>query len=166
MTDNGTLKNDQQKKFVQYYTTGMSAQQAAQKAGYSRSYCRKASKLLKHPGIIAAIEESQASLRDSQNYGPAQAVAEIDRQIRGALSAKSPNFMAAAKLLELKCKLYGLIKEKIEIATVDLKNALEFARSRVLNLTPQHQLADLTVPGGARWTMPIPPGTPTPTNHE
>jgi phage terminase small subunit len=149
--------NDQQASFVRFYCTGLSAQEAAQKAGYSWSYCRKASKLLKHPGIIAAIEESQASLRDSQNYGPAQAVAEIDRQIKMALTARSPNFMAAAKNLDLKCRIFGLVKEKVEVAVVDLRGSLEQAKARVINMAAsiQSKQAD----GGAHWLTSI-PGNP------
>ena len=54
-----------------------------------------------------------------------------------ALAAKNPNFMAAAKLLELKCKIYGLVRERIEVVPADLAGALQRAEKRVLNVTPQ-----------------------------
>ena len=69
--------------------------------------------------------------------------------------------MAAAKNLDLKCRIYGLVKEKIEITTVDLKAALEAARSRILNIiTPQREGSDLAVTGGADWTTRIPGNQP------
>ena len=76
--------------------------------------------------------------------------------MKGALGSKVPNHMAAAKLMELKCKIFGFVRERVEIATVDLKGSLEQARLRVLNIAPQHQQADLAVTGGADWTTRIP----------
>jgi|CXWL01.1.fsa_nt_gi phage terminase small subunit len=148
--------NDQQKTFVHYYCTGLTPPQAARKAGYQESYCRKASRLLKHPAIAEAIEATQAALRESQGYGPAEAVKEINSQIKLALAAKSPNFMAAAKNLDLKCRIFGLVKEKIEVATVDLASAIRSAEARVFDVTPRQgpQLTEserpsvLTMTGG------------------
>ena len=74
--------------------------------------------------------------------------------------------MAAAKNLDLKCRIYGLVKEKIEISTVDLKGALEAARSRILNIiTPQREGSDLAVTGGAHWPPRV-AGDPMPSNPE
>jgi phage terminase small subunit len=161
VNDSGEL-NDQQKSFVQYYTTGLSPQQAAKKAAYSPSYSRKASKLLKHPGIAAAIEENQAALRESHGYGPADAVMEIDRMMKGALGSKTPNHMAAAKLMELKCKIFGFVRERLEVASVDLRGALAAAESRVLtaiNMTncASSPVKPLTLPanGSTRWAPHI-----------
>jgi hypothetical protein len=72
------------------------------------------------------------------------------------LGGKFPNHMAAAKLLDLKCRIHGLIREKIEVAVVDLRGSLETAKTRVLTAInvapkPSEVLTDarVTVPGSA-----------------
>lgn len=80
-----------------------------------------------------AIQQGQAHLREKARYEVTQAVAEIDKAI--AFGYERANPMSVAKLLELKCKLYGLLVEKIDLkaSVVDLKGALEEARLRVIN---------------------------------
>jgi hypothetical protein len=60
---------------------------------------------------------------------------ELDCLIKGALGAKNPNHMAAANLMGLKLKVFGLVRERVEIASVDLTGALARAEQRVLNIT-------------------------------
>jgi hypothetical protein len=69
-------------------------------------------------------------LQEHKSYGLEQAVAEVDSQISKALSAKNPNHMAAAKLLSLKCELYGLLTLKYEVTSIDIGSALAEAKAR------------------------------------
>jgi hypothetical protein len=159
--------DDRQQRAVKWIVGGLSGPEAFRKAGFSDSYARKSSTVLKQPVYAAALEAERAMLREQVPYDAPAAVREIDRQIKGALAAKSPNFMAAAKLLDLKCRIYGLIKERIEIATVDLSAALSRAESRVVNGTPSPRepctelcsTADPAVPGAA-YRGPGIPGDP------
>lgn len=60
-----------------------------------------------------------------------QAVSECDALMEFA-KAKS-NAMAAAKILDLKCRLHGLLVEKLEVGpSIDLANILAEARGRVM----------------------------------
>jgi hypothetical protein len=68
----------------------------------------------------------------------------------------------------LKLKVFGLVRERVEVATVDLRGSLEQAKSRVIYIStlqprqPCAELApeaDLAVTGGAHWTTRI-PGNP------
>src|SRR5512144_2324552 len=123
--------DERQRRVVSWIAGGMSGPEAFRKAGFAPSYARKASIVLRRPAYVAALEQERATLREHIPYDAAAAVREIDRQIKGALAAKNPNYMAAAKLLDLKCRLYGLIRERIEIATVNLTAALAKAELRV-----------------------------------
>ena len=159
-THNGEL-SEQQLAFVRHYTACLSAPHAARQAGYSKSYARKSSKLLKHPGIKAAIEDSQAALRESEGYGQAQAAAELDYRIRRADEDNAHT--AIATMMGWKLKLYGLAADRVEVIPLDIKNAIEEARHRVLSvISPQHEQGEdgPALTGGARWTMPTIPGTP------
>ena len=63
---------------------------------------------------------------------------------RLAIQPIANNAMAAAKLLELKCKLHGLLIERVEVKpSVDIRDALAAARSRVV----AHGLAVRVLPG-------------------
>ena len=136
--------DERQLRAVSCVAGGMSPPQAFRKAGFAPSYARKAATVLKRPAFAAALEQERATLRDQLPYDVPAAVREIDRQIKGALGSKTPNHMAAAKLLELKCKIYGMIREKIEVVTVDLAGAIKRAELRIVNLTPsRHPQAQL-----------------------
>jgi len=145
--------NEKQRQVVAWIVGGMPGPQAFRKAGYSSSYSRKSATVLKRLAYLAAIEHERATLHDQLPYSVVHAVKEIDRQIRLALSAKNPNFMAAAKNLDLKCRIYNLVREKIDITTVDLRGSLENARNRVLNILSPVQPADARA---INWTKNIP----------
>jgi hypothetical protein len=111
---------------------------------------------MKHPVAVKMLEAAGATLREKTLFTKEKAVREIDAQIKGALAAKNPNHMAAAQLLLLKCKIHGLVRDKIEVEHVDMRGALIEARTRVITLTditpkPSAVLTDarVTVPGPA-----------------
>jgi len=121
---------ERQRRLVEFVASGLSVQQAATKAGFSASYARKSSRLLKHPAIAQAVAAIRTDARREAVYGLVEAVREIDKAIVFGYSVSNP--MSVAKLLELKSKLFGLLVDRVEIATVDLKGALEAARNRVV----------------------------------
>ena len=123
-------RTERLRKLVQYVATGDPVQQAARKAGFSPSYARKSSRLLKHPMIAAAVEAIRAEGRTLAAYGLAEAMKEAEN---AAMFARlKGNAMALVKSIELRSRLSGLLIERIETVTIDLKGALEAARNRVV----------------------------------
>ena len=62
------------------------------------------------------------------------------------LAERHKNPMAFIKGCELRAKLSGLLIDRVEVATVDLKGSLEQARTRVidaLNITPRQSCVEL-----------------------
>lgn len=132
-----------QSRFVSAYVAGASAAEAARQAGYGPGYSAKAAKyLLHHPSIAATIEEMRMDLQKKTLFDVERAVEECNTMIDFAQSKN--NAMAAAKLLELKCKLHGLLVDRLEVKPmVDLHGALHEARARVV----AHGLAVRVLPG-------------------
>ena len=87
-----------------------------------------------------AIQQGQAQLREATLYDAKAAVVEIDQAIRFGYKQKNP--MSVAKLLELKAKLHGLLVDKVEVAAVDLRGAMEKANNRVLKIVNAAQIGD------------------------
>lgn len=134
-----------QSQFVNAYCGGLSAAEAARKAGYGPGYAAKAAKyLLQHTSIAATIEEMRMDLQKKTLFDVERAVEECNTMIDFAQSKN--NAMAAAKLLELKCKLHGLLIERVEVKpSVDIRDAIAAARSRVAT----HGLAVRVLPDSA-----------------
>ena len=119
---------------MSFVLSGLSETEAARRAGYGAAYSQVAgSRIGSILAVKMAIQQGQAQLREKAFYEVEQAVAEVDKAIAFGYDRANP--MSVAKLLELKCKLYGLLVEKIDLkaSVVDLKGALEEARLRVLN---------------------------------
>jgi phage terminase small subunit len=81
---------ERQRKLVQYVATGDPVQQAARKAGFSASYARKSSRLLKHPAIAQAVAAIRTDARREAVYGLVEAVREIDKAIVFGYSVSNP----------------------------------------------------------------------------
>ena len=122
--------NGRQVRFANSVLSGKSAAESARLAGYSDEYAKKAAAaLLNQPAVAALIKEGQAELRGKTMFDLQQAIIESDSLIAFALSKS--NAMAAAKLLELKCKLHGLLIERVQaVDMVDIAGALSEARQR------------------------------------
>lgn len=130
----GKLLTPRQERYVSFVLSGLSATEAARRAGYGEAYSQVAgSRIGSILAVNKAIQQGQAHLREQSQYDVEQAVAEINKAI--AFGYERTNPMSVAKLLELKCKLHGLLVERIDLkaSTVDLKGALEEARLRVIN---------------------------------
>lgn len=123
---------ERQRRLVDFVASGLSVQQAAKKAGFSSSYARKSSRLLKHSGIAQAIAAIRAEGRTLAAYGLAEAMKEAEDAAKFA--RLKGNAMALVKSIELRSRLSGLLVERIETVTVDLKGSLEAARNRVMML--------------------------------
>lgn len=109
---------------------GHSPPQAAKLAGYSPSYSAKAAdRLMKDPAVSKIISDGQESLRGKTMFGLEEAVKECNAAIFQATLNNNDN--AAVKALELKCKLHGLLIERVETKSfVDIGLALVEARQR------------------------------------
>ena len=149
-----------QYKFITGVLSGLSDANAARQAGYGEHYARKAAMWNRSvPVVKRAIEMEQAALRQQAKYDVQEAVVEIDRAV--AFGFKRQNPMSVAKLLELKAKLYGLLIDRVEVATVDMTAALARAETRVLNMIPPlpHGALATGAPSSIDWRPHI-PGTP------
>jgi hypothetical protein len=156
------ILTDKQRRYAANIVRGMESRQAAESAGYRKSYAKVIGHRLKqHPAVKHAIQTAHAELREKAMYDVEQAVQEIDKAVVFGYTQKNP--MSVAKLLELKAKLYGLFIDRFQEVPVDLKGALEAAERRVLNITPLS--SDGVVAGSVRWAPRI-PGAPVAENPE
>jgi phage terminase small subunit len=161
MTDAHTV-NHRQQKFIEAVASGLSTQEAARHAGFSPSYARKSSRLLKQPMIASAIAGIRMEGRKLAAYDVATAMQEALEDHKFAV--EKGNAMAAVKATELRAKLSGLLIDRIEVVPVDLRGALDRAEARVLNVTnvpsngASSPVKSLPLPaaGSGRWRPHIP----------
>lgn len=105
----------QHRKFVWHFNEHGKPRQAAIAAGFAEaSASQRAQKLLKRPDIKAALAEAANYDQQEHNYDQHTALAEVHETLRQAVAANQ--FTAASKLLELKCRLMGLLVDRIDIA--------------------------------------------------
>lgn len=137
-----------QEKYVNGVVKGMmSRAEAARQAGYGKAYSLKAAVRIEQvPAVREAIDAAQSDLRTRTMYDAQEAVKEVDQAIRFAYAQKNP--MSIAKLLDLKSRLHGLLVEKHEVVTCDLRKAIQEARERVSTLDA-HQLHALGAGNGS-----------------
>lgn len=122
-----TLKRE---KYVQAVAAGVASEPAAVAAGYRPSYAKVLARRCKNvPEVQSAIASIQAKGREAASYDLAKALADCDLAIAFAIEHKNP--MALVKATELKCKLSGLLVDRVEVQTVDLTKALADARGRL-----------------------------------
>jgi hypothetical protein len=149
--------NPRQRKFIEGLARGLTAQQAARNAGFSISYSRKASRLLKIPAVAQALESIRSEARAEAVYGIREHVQELDRAILAAYASKA--WMAVSRLLQSKGECYGFYVHRIQEVPIDLRGALEQARLRIININPPQTITqqgdgtepDGPLPGLAQW---------------
>jgi hypothetical protein len=148
--------NARQQKFIDAMARGLSAQEAARHAGFSPSYARKSSRLLKQPMIASAIAGIRMEGRKLAAYGLSEAMKEAEAVC--AFAKLHKNAMAYCKGTELRAKLSGLLIDRIEVVPVDLRGALDRAEARVVNATqlsgPRCDASPTVAPlpnGATRW---------------
>ena len=125
-------------KYVDGILRGLNKREAALAAGFPRSTAdHSAGKIHNRPSVQAAIQKVQAELRAAAVYDTKEAVKEVDANIEFARN--KGNAMAAAKLLELKCRLMGLLVDKVDLRISEKPNvatALKEAKRRTTILNP------------------------------
>jgi hypothetical protein len=134
-----------QRKYIEAVGSGQDSVSAALSAGYGKAYAQAAaSRIGKIPAVAKALESIRAEFRSRTLYDLEAAVSEIDRALSFAYSKGNP--MSVAKLLELKSKLHGLLIERLHIREeiIDLRGALDQARTRVIS-SPLAQSPQVTV---------------------
>lgn len=126
-----------QAAYVHGIAQGLSKKAAALAAGYAPGSTRsQVFDLENNPKVRAELEKTFAETRKHVAYDAAECFKEAGRAL--AMAEKTRNASGMVKATELRARLYGLLvdKQQIEVATVDIRGALESARARVTNLTP------------------------------
>jgi hypothetical protein len=127
------------RRIIQRVVRGEDWVPAARAEGCSPSYARVIhTRMMKHPVVVRELEAIRSDARREAVYGVVEAMAQAQKGIDLAERHKNP--MAFIKGCELRAKLSGLLIERVEVSTVDLKGSLEAARTRVINVTPQRLL--------------------------
>ena len=123
-------------KYIDAIIRGLGKTDAAIAAGFSPSTAKHSvHRIHNRPRVQAAIQKAQEEVRKQAVYDTASALREIDSTILYAREKGSA--ISIAKLLDLKCRLCGLIVDRAHVVTetVDLRAALleSKARCRVIN---------------------------------
>lgn len=122
-----------QQAYVKHMSKGLSSRVAAEAAGFSKSYALSAgSRLKKNPLVAEALAAVRKEGLTIAAYGLAEAMNEANAAAEFARHHKNP--MALVKACELRAKLSGLLIEKVEVFSADLRGALDEAKRRIVNL--------------------------------
>ena len=129
LLENPRLTQKQQ-RFAELLAAGVPYGQAATQAGYKS----KASSYyaLKHPLVQQYLQSIRAESRAIATYDLVMAMEEAAFARSFAIEHENP--MAVVKATELRAKLSGLLIDRVEVATVDLRGALQRAETRVLTV--------------------------------
>lgn len=124
-----------QRAFVAAYQTGISATQAAIAAGYSEHSARHIAHTLMHDNklVRAELDKVSQNLAKVADYNGERAMHDADDAIAFAKQHKQASAMV--KAVELKARLAGLLRDKLDITVgtqPDIVGALDAARARVL----------------------------------
>jgi phage terminase small subunit len=122
-----------QAKFVSEYLIDGNAARAAVAAGYATSDAKhRGWKLLNHcEAVKRAIDNARNTITQQGVYNLEKAMTETEHAIAFAVSTKSAS--AIPRLLELRMKLHGLLKERhdVNVRRIDIASILREARARV-----------------------------------
>lgn len=136
---------DRWRRILQRHARGEDFRPATQAEGCSASYAAVIrTRMMKNPEATKFLESIRSDARREAVYGVVEAMAQAQKGIDLAERHKNP--MAFIKGCELRAKLSGLLIDRVEVATVDLKGSLEQARTRVidaLNITPRQSCVEL-----------------------
>ena len=136
--DGGQLTWRQQ-EFLRHFATGITATEAARRAGYAERSARSTTfDLLRHPVIKRELEAIRAKLREQLLWEAADAFEEMGRVMDAAEANGQYNAAVNASLH--RARICGLIQDKqkidVTMTTVDLGAALAEARARVTRIEP------------------------------
>jgi hypothetical protein len=124
-----------QQKFIQALQMGLDGTHAAIAAGYSQRSARFTAYELQNCNkpVMSALAKVRVELSERAAYTGDKAMQEASEAIARAIINKNDN--AVARLIELRAKLSGLLREKLDITLEhrpDIGNALATARARAL----------------------------------
>jgi hypothetical protein len=154
----------QQAAFVKEYVITGSKTEAVRRAGYKAADpANRAYKLSKIPKVAAAIEAGRRDIAKNARYDANAAMVELNSMIEQARSHNQ--MMPAAKIVELKMKLCGLLIDRLEISEKpDLRGALIEARRRSGRLLPgdDEAISDAEPIIDVKAALPFKPDIPDP----
>ena len=149
-------------QFLDQYAKCRNGKDAAISVGYTTSSApQMAQRTLKNPKAQEYLKSLQSESRAIVAYDLSVAMQESLDVI--AHAKLTNNSMAYFKAVEHRAKLSGLLIDRVQVATVDIKGALEEARTRTLEVFPSlrlpnyvttvlnaapHELEQGGVPGG------------------
>jgi hypothetical protein len=117
--------------FVTEYLTGITATEAARRAGYSDAAGRASRLLTTNESVMRAIDAWRERQRLRGEYTVEKAMRETERGM--VLAEKGNQMNAFVRAVELRARLHGLLVDKVE-ATIDtgpnLAQAIALARQR------------------------------------
>jgi hypothetical protein len=127
-----TRLTNKQIKFIELVGAGVPHQEAGAQSGLRSSGSRY--RCLTTPVAIQYLSSLRAESRAIAAYDIASAMQEAKEARDFAIKHENP--MAVVKATELRAKLSGLLIDRVEVVTVDLRGSLEQAEKRVLNVMP------------------------------
>jgi hypothetical protein len=113
----------------------MNQGEAARKAGFSNK--TSTYKIDSNPTVRAYLLSIQKNAISRTGYTVAAAMDEAGQDHEFAI--KTGNANAAVNATTLRCKLSGHLRDTIEVVSVDLRGALELARTRVIQVNPAYK---------------------------
>jgi hypothetical protein len=121
-----------QLRFIAELQRGLQGTDAAIAAGYSAKTAKHAAYQLQHQNklVIAELKKVRTNLAVATEYNGERAADDCDKGMDFALRTQNAN--AFIKAVELKAKLTGLLREKLDITVerIDITDALAAARAR------------------------------------
>lgn len=124
-----------QQMFADAIATGMNYNAAAKQAGYKSTASAHEAK--QHPLVreyLSSIQSRAAAL-----VGHTVVEAMLEAKDGMDFAKETENATAFVKAVELRAKLSGLLIDRVEVFTADLKGAIEMAQARVVDVTPRNQ---------------------------
>jgi Terminase small subunit len=126
-------------RFLDAYAKCRNGKDAAISVGYTASSApQMAQRTLKNPKAQEYLASLQSESRAIAAYDLSVAMQESLDVI--AHAKLTNNSMAYFKAVEHRAKLSGLLIDRVQVATVDIKSALEEARQRTIEAFPSLQL--------------------------
>jgi len=121
-----------QTEFLDLLATGLSQREVAKRFHWSLS---RVYTLMRNSLAQQYLSSIRAESRAIVVYDIATAMEEALADHAFAISTKNAN--AAVKATELRAKLSGLLIERVELFTADLRGALDLARRKVIQVSPE-----------------------------
>lgn len=118
------LTHPKWQRFVAAYVSGANQAAAVQAAGYTcRNLKQRATKLLQHPPIAAAIKAVRAEMARRAEYGMDRLIADFDEAAQFAI--KTENATALVRARELKGKALGLLMDRVDMRVLQIPFRIE-----------------------------------------